>query len=204
MFEEAFIRLDAQECETVLGDINPALEGGDFDSGSVTILGQELSFYPGYRFLDMADYEVTPHFRKFVIYKPGAVIVLDWTNKPLYELNNKAPLELTKETIADYVRFFFTYVRGPHGKFSIIETVDDISWSEEPPPAARKSLGKMLQPVMINGKNGDNSFHLTACLMFKGTLYKASIFVTKDGRITVSDEEIIIDDMPVADDIFGQ
>lgn len=204
MFQDAFIRLEKEECADVLGEVNPALQGNDFDPGTVTMLGQELSFYPGYRFLDIADYEVMPHFRKFVIYKPGDITVLDWTNKPVYELNDKVPLGLTDETVIEYVRFFFTYVRGPHGNFIVAETVDEIPWKEEPPPAARKAIGKVLQPIRLEGTNEDGSRLLSACLVFKETLYKTRIFVAKDGRITMSDEEIVIDDMPVLDDIFGQ
>ena len=63
MLQDALIKLDPQESESVLLEINPKLQGGAFAPASVTILGQEVPFYPGYRFLDMADYETSPPVR---------------------------------------------------------------------------------------------------------------------------------------------
>jgi len=204
MFQDAFVKLEKDECREVLEEISPALTGSKVDWKTATVLGQDLSFYPGYRFLDICDYDITPPFRKFVIHKPGNFVVLDWTNSPVYQLNDNVPLGLNRETARDYVRFFFTYVRGPHGRFSVAESVDDIDWREEPPPAARKALGKTLQPVTVSGRNEDGSFMLTACLMFKNTLYRANIHLSKAGRVTISNEEILVEDMPVLDSALGQ
>src|SRR5688572_20432938 len=113
MFQDAFIKLEKDECRQVLEEINPALGGGAFSPKTSTVLAQDLSFYPGYRFLDVADYEITPAFRKFIVHRPGDVTVLDWTNDPIYKLNDKVPLGLTRDTVRDYIRFFFSYVRGP-------------------------------------------------------------------------------------------
>lgn len=204
MFQDAFIKLEKDECRQVLEEVNPALGGGAFNPNTATVLAQDLSFYPGYRFLDIADYEITPAFRKFVIHSPGDVTVLDWTNDPIYKLNDKVQLGLTRDTVRDYIRFFFSYVRGPRGKFTIAETVDDIDWREEPPPAARKAMGKMLQPIMVNAKTADGSFPITACIMFNNALYKANIYIAENGRVTMADEEILVEDMPVLDSVFGQ
>lgn len=200
IFQGAFIKLEPAECENVLADINPVLPGGTFDTGSVTVLGHEISFYPGYRFLDIADYESMPHLRKFVVYKPGDVNLLDWTSAPIYMLNAKAPLKLTLETAADYARFFFTYTRGPHGRFIIVENVDDIGWSDEPPPAARKAVGKLLNPVTVDGCGSDGGYRLSACLMLGNTLYKAAIYILQDGQVSLKDEEALVHDLPVRDD----
>ncbi len=204
MFQDAFIKLDALESETVLEDINPVLEGSSFDSETVTILGQKLSFYPDYRFLDIADYEVVPHARRFIIYKPGDVVVLNGTNEPVYALNEKAPLLLDENTAVDYVQFFFSYVKGKHGRFIITETVDDIQWKEEPPPAARKAIGKMIESVLVTKIDDDGSYHLVASMMFKDSLFKTSVIVSPSGLVNLSDEELLVEDMPVLDDIFGQ
>lgn len=200
---DQFVKLDLLECETVLEDINPALKGSHFHPATVTILAQEPKFYPGYRFLDLADYETVPNIRKFVLYKPGDVVVLNWTNEPIYALNEKAPILLNESTVADYVRFFFTYVRGKHGRFIITENVEDVLWRDEPPPAARKAIGKMLEPLHIIERKGDD-FKLTARMMFKDSLFKTTVNVQASGLVNLSDEELLIEEMPVVDDTFGQ
>lgn len=201
---DQYVKLDLLECETVLEEINPALKGSHFHPATVTILANEPAFYPGYRFLDLADYETIPNIRKFVLYKPGHVVVLNWTNEPIYALNEKAPIQLDEATVADYVRFFFTYVRGRHGRFIITESVEDVSWRDEPPPAARKAIGKMLEPLHIQERGADGSFKLIARMMFKDSLFKTTVNVQANGLVNLSDEELLIEDMPIMDDTFGQ
>lgn len=201
---DQFIRLDLLECETVLEEINPALNGSQFHPATVTILAQDVSFYPGYRFFDIADYETVPNIRKFVLYKPGHVVVLNWTNEPLYALNEKASLLLNDETVTEYIRFFFTYVRGRHGRFIITDTADDVLWRDEPPPAARKAISQMLEPLHIAEYTEDNGYKLIARMMFKDSLFKTQINVKSNGRVDLSDEELLIEEMPVLDDTFGQ
>ncbi len=204
MFQDVFIKLDSSQCETLLKEVNPNLAGSDFDAQTVTVIGHELSFYPGYHYYEIADYEAVPHKRKHIVYKPDDVIALDFTNKPIYALNEKVPLNLTTNNVADYLRFFFKYVRGPHGRFNIVESVDEISWNDEPPPAARKAVGNLLTPVTLNGRNADNAYHLSVCFVHKSTLYKANIFIEENGNVLLNDEEVLIEDLPVLDDTLRQ
>lgn len=201
---DQFVKLDLLECETVLEEINPALKGSHFHPATVTILAQNPVFYPGYRFFDIADYETTPHIRKFVLYKPGHVVVLNWTNTPLYALNETAPLYLDDRTVLEYVRFFFTYIRGRHGRFIITDSVEDVMWRDEPPPAARKAIGQMLEPLHIAERTVEGGYRLVARMMFKDSLFKTIVNVKADGMINLSDEELLIEEMPVLDDTFGQ
>jgi hypothetical protein len=207
MQDNVLIKLDRLESERLLEQINPVIDGGGFAAATATVLAQDLSFYPGYRFLEIADFAVQPARKRYVIYKDGHnggdIVALDGTNEPLYALNERAPVTLTENTVAPYVRFFFTYVRGRHGRFLITETVDDIQWREEPPPAARKAIGKILSPVAVTGRNADGDFVLGLCMMFKDSLFKATATVRKDGVVALSDEELLIEDMPVLDDTFG-
>lgn len=204
MFQDVFVKLDRLELETALEEIGPALEGVRFKPGSLVAMGQDLTFYPGYRFLDLADHDSLPPKRRFVVYKPGHVVVLNWTNEPIYALNEKAPVSLDDVKVVDYVRFFFTYVRGRHGRFIITEAVDDINWKEDPPPAARKAIGKMLEPVRVTGIDADGTYNLLARMMFKDSLFKSNVHVKPDGLVSLSGEELLIEDMPVLDDTFGQ
>lgn len=204
MLTDACTKLDRLECENILADVNPALEGSAYDPARVTILAQALSFYPGYQLLDIADFEQTPANRRFVIYKPGDVTVLNWTNEAIYRLNEKAPIVLNDETVADYVRFFFSYVRGRHGRFVICEGVDDVQWREDPPPAARRAVGTLIKPLQQIGRDADGTFLLIMNVIFKDSLFRATVKVRTNGLVNLSDEELLIEDMPVLDDTFGQ
>lgn len=203
MYQEAFSKLELSEIATILDKLNPEFDGSVFDPVESTILAQDVPFYPGYRLMDIADYAATPALRRFVLYSPDDFVILNFTNEPIYELNQKLPIKLTEENVTDYVRFFFTYVRGRHGRFIITESVDDVNWKEDPPPAARKAIGKMLSPVTLE-ETKDGNYHLSACMVFKDSLFKSKVKVENTGFVSLSDEELLVEDMPVLDDTFGQ
>ncbi len=203
MFQDAFEKLDLAEMATILDRLNPEFEGTSFDPVETMIMAIDVPFYPGFRFLDITNHTVSPALQRFVLYAADRVVILDFTNDPIYMLNKELPVQLTPETVFDYVRFFFTYVKGRHGRFLISETVDDINWKEEPPSAARKAIGKMLKEMELKStENG--AYYMEATMIFKDSLFKSDIYVSADGAVTLKDEELLIEDMPVLDDLFGQ
>lgn len=204
MFRDAFVKLDALEAEALLRDVNPLLEGSPLDPRSAVVLSVAPSFYPGYRFLDISDHSIAPPRRIHGLYAPGELVLLDWTNAPIYAMNRKGCLHLDEKNIAEYVRFFFTMVRGRHGRFLITETVDDIAWKEEPPPTARKAIGNLIEPVRLVGMDADGTYTLGVRLMFKDSLFRAKVTVKSDGQVSLSEEELVVEDMPVQDDVLGQ
>lgn len=206
MQDNTFMKLDRAETESLLQEINPVMDGAAFSPATAILLAQDLGFYPGYRFIEVADYEQHPPRRRYVIHGAGKAVAMNGENDPIYKLNEDAPIRLDESTVAEYVRFFFRTVRGRRDgrRFLIVETVDDIQWREEPPPAARKAIGKILTPLSIVVREADGGYRLTACLMFKDSLFKATVKVRRDGVIDLDDEELLIEGMPVIDDLLGQ
>ncbi|MEM6780492.1 MAG: hypothetical protein AAF569_01360 [Pseudomonadota bacterium] len=203
MFRNAFQKLEIEEATPILSEVNAAIEGSPFAGESISVLAQDLPFYAGYRFLEVSDHAAQPVRVQYIVYKPGDVVPLNWTNEPIYNLNEKAPIALSNDNVGLYAKFFFTYVRGRHGRFLIAESVDDIDWRDDPPPAARKAVGAMLTPVTITDVAVDGTYNLIAQMMFKDSLFKSAIHVKTDGTVSLSDEELLIEDMPVLDDTLG-
>jgi len=204
MFKHAFQKLELSDVATYLDTLNPAFDGEIvFDPVETTILSVDLSFYEGYKFLEISNHSVSPSLQRHVVFSDGKNVVLNYTNVPIYDLNKTVPIVLNDDTVSDYVKFFFAYVKGKHGRFLISESVDDINWKEEPPPAARKAIGKMLKPIEILSFEG-GIYHLEATMVFKDSLFKSDIYIDSHGTVTLKDEELLIEDMPVLDDVFGQ
>lgn len=206
MFADAFEKLDRLESEAVLEQVNHLLPDGGFNAGSrnVIILAHDLPFYPGYQLLDLADHDSMPALRKYVLYKKNEdVEIIDWTSTPIYRVNGKAPIALNETTVKDYVRLFLKYVRGPNGRFLLAETLEDIRWREEPPPAASKALGKLISPLEVVEQD-NRRFKLKGQIMFRDTLFDATFHVDHEGVVKIDDQEVLVDDMPVMDDTLGQ
>lgn len=203
MFEKAFKKLEPEDAAKTLSLINPKLDGSPFESDAVAVLTQRLPFYPGYEFLEVTDHAANPLRVQYVIFKPEDPIILNWTNEPIYDLNSRLPIGLDKDNVGLYVKFFFTYVRGRHGRFLIVDGVDDIRWKDDPPPAARKAVGEMIQPVTLQNIGEDGTYNLKACMIFKDSLFQSAVHVKPDGHVSMSDEELLVEDMPVIDDLLG-
>lgn len=191
---------DSERAARILDEVNPHLEPVPFNVESTTIRAQPLPFYRGYQLLELTDLSAVPAARKYAMYKPGDVSVINWTNQTIYDLNEKAPVVLDQNTVLAYVRFFFNYVRGRHGRFIIVESIDDIKWQVEPPLQGRKVMQDMLEPLTLIEQQPDGTFVLEAYMVFKDSLFKTRIMVKKDGLVSMSDEELKIEGMPVQQD----
>ncbi len=195
--QEIWEKLNENMIESFLDEVNPSLEPMPFLPETTAVKYTDLSFYDGYNLYQLKDYDAVPSIEKFVLYKKGSVVPVTWTNESVYQLNKQAPLILTEETIIEYVKFFFHYVRGRHGRFVIVEHIDDINWKETPITNARKALNEMIKPIEIQKISDDGNFKLTANMIFKDSLFKSNILVDKNGRVSLSEEEILVESMPV-------
>ncbi len=197
-------KIDGDEVPALLDEINPHIEPIPFNPDTTTIRRRKLPFYPDYVFLELTDLSAIPSVRKYAVYKKGDVNVINWTNQTIYDVNEKAPAKLDEKNIAEYIRFFFTYVRGRHGRFIVIESVDEIHWKTEPPAQGRKVIQEMVGPVRLLGKEEDGTFSLEAFMLFKDSLFKTAVHVTPDGMVNLSDEELKVEGMPIVQDMAAE
>lgn len=192
-------KMGDEKIEAFIETINSALEPITFDPANVSVKSTDLDFYDDYALYQISDYEAIPNVKKYILYRADNkdIVPVTWTNQPIYELNKKAPIVITDETVIDYIKFFFHYVRGRHGRFLIVEHVDDIQWKETPPPNARKALIDLIEPVRIVSKGKDGSITLSCNMVFKDSLFKSNVLIDGQGKVSLHDEEILVEGMPV-------
>ncbi len=203
MFQEAFYKVERPESDRVLEDANPHFAEARFDPAAASLLAYDLPFYQGYRLIEVSQHGGTQALRRHFIHAPGQAIALNWTSDPVYKLNQDLPIKLTLENVPVYIRFFFGYVRGRHGRFRIAESVSDIPWREDPPASARKAVGRMIQPIQLISREALPPFSLFVCMVHGDALYRTTVTVQANGMVQIGEEERLVDDMPVRDDIFG-
>ena len=141
--------------------------------------------------------------KRFVVYGEDELVILDFSNDVIYAFTKRISITLNEDNVFSYVIFFFNYVRGRHGRFIIVENVDDVPWRDDPPPEARKAVGKLIEPLKME-KFSDDVYHIRASMVFKDSLFRSLVKVDSAGIVSLSDEELLIEDMPIIDDIFGQ
>lgn len=205
MFDESFTKLELNEIAIILDVLNSDIDGSIFDPLETTILAIELPFYEGYRFLSVADHATNPPLQRFVFQKNGAseYTVVDWRFDTIYALNQEVNISLDEKNIIEYVRFFFNFVKGRHGAFVVCESADHVRWKDEPPTEVRTALNDALKPLVLKEKRSDGVFVVEAYMMLKDTLFYTDVFISSGGKVTMSDHEILIENIPVLDSVVG-
>ncbi len=197
---EDWQKLDAKAAEGLLQEINPEIKPVSFNPEMTIIRRCRLPFYKDHVLLELTDLSHVTAARKYALHKSGDVNIINWTNQPIYRVNEEAPVRLTEENVSAYVKFFFNYVRGRHGRFIVIETIDDIRWQVEPPAQGRKAMQEMLECVTLVGQDPDGTFHLDAFMVFKDSLFKTKVHVQRNGQVSMSSEELKVEGMPILQD----
>ena len=206
MFSDAYTTIEDGQAVPLIEKLNEKLDGSAFDAHKVRVISHSLPFYNGYFLYEVSDFESEPTRVISFIAKEGEpdLFVLDGTNEPLYALNKAVPIFLNTEVAPIYARFFFYYVRGRFGRFNIIDNVDEINWREEPSPAGRKALSKMINPMVLDNEDKAGTYHLRASIIFKDSLFASDVSVEENGTVSLNNQEMLVEDIPVLDDSFGQ
>lgn len=135
---------------------------------------------------------------KFVLFNNNEIYLLDTTNRPIYSISEKE-FTLSKSTVLNYLIFFFDSVLGPHGKFYIPLSKQDIPYKKD---IEIRDLMKKLISVKIVPPHivyiDEDQIILKGCTFFQNTLFKCEFNVTKTGVCTITNEELILEDLPIA------
>lgn len=173
-----------------------------------------LPFYEDYKLYALTDMTLPAPNVRYLLYKPGDVVIMNWTNEPLYDVNEKAPIKLDRKSLVTYAKFFFHYVRGQLGRFIIVEKPEDVVWLENATDEEKAKVAEHLKPVAYKGIGRDNLFTLTAIVVFKNALFKTDIKVAPYemdvfdaeagvpehftiGQMKLTNEELLLEDLNV-------
>ncbi len=173
-----------------------------------------LPFYEDVKFVALTDMMLPPPNVRYMLYKPGLVSLMNWTNEPIYSVNEKAPIKLDRKTLVPYAKFFFHYVRGQLGRFIIVEKPEDVDWLPNATAEEKAQVAAKLMPVTYKGIGRDNLFTLTCTVVFKNALFKTDIKVAPYdldvfdpelnapehftiGQMKLTNEELLLEDLNV-------
>ncbi|MDD3181791.1 MAG: hypothetical protein PHD48_03170 [Alphaproteobacteria bacterium] len=173
-----------------------------------------LPFYEEYKLYALTDMTLSGTNIRYLLYKPGDVVLMNWTNEPIYDVNEKAPIKIDRKSLVVYAKFFFHYVRGQLGRFIIVEKPEDVVWLDTATDEEKAKVAEHLKPVAYKGIGRDNLFTLTAIVVFKNALFKTDIKVAPYemdvfdaeagvpehftiGQMKLTNEELLLEDLNV-------
>ncbi|MEA1938294.1 MAG: hypothetical protein U9N14_04305 [Pseudomonadota bacterium] len=200
--ETEMTKIEPEKAAVIFGEVNPHFEPIPMSEETTVLRSRSLPFYADMKLYAFTDYSTVPPVTKYALYRPGEVHVINWTNGPIYDVNECAPVQLTKENVADYARFFFSMVRGQHGRFRVVEQMNDVPFLEDPSDEISGNIAEMIHPIFHEAPDGKSAFVLNATFLFQDALFSSKVGVNKDGSINLYDETLLLEDLPARADII--
>ena len=197
--DEGWTRLEGDAARPVLSLIAAALRPLPLSLAEdrTRLRRKSLSFYPGCDFYAVTSFNTTPPTTRYAVAKGGIVKLIDWTLDSIGQINQIAPLKLTRETITDYVRFVLEFLKGPSGRFILIESAAELELPRDMPADRLAEIkgkihGLTAQPVPGGG------FRLRGIVMFEDVLLATDMEVAANGTLTMTDgsENVIATGLP--------
>lgn len=179
----------------------------------------KLPFYRSIELLGLVEHDLPAPNERFFLVDDVDATRLNWTNEPIYSVNERDGMIFTPTTLIAYTKFFFHMVRGQLGRFLIVETPEELLWNSEESRA--KGIAEIVEKniaigsVIYKGPHASGDLHVLECYMqFKNALFKAEIYVAPYetdvmneetgseehftmGQMKIANEELLLEDMDV-------
>lgn len=175
MFDVEFTALDAAATKKLLADIEDEIAPVTLPADKTDVHVHALPFYDDFKLYAISDTTQPKPNTRYALYKQGDISLMNWTNEPIYSVNERAPIKLDRKTVITYSKFFFHYVRGQLGRFIIVEKPEEVIWLSNANAKEKADVNSRLMPVTYKGIGRDNLYTLTATVVFKNALFKTDI-----------------------------
>lgn len=130
---------------------------------------------------------------------PSGVKYLNGESPPIHHTNSKESLSIkTPDLIAAYLRFFCAYVHGNDGPFRIVESPEELPWTEGATDQDKKQIAGLLQPLTVTpdpDKPGNWLAHAT--IQYSNDLFAANFRIFPSGMIEMLNDIPLIGNLPV-------
>jgi hypothetical protein len=214
MIDLTFQTLDNSAAQKILADIAGDIAPVKLPEGRTILQEAALAFYDEFKLYGITDTTLPAPNTRYMLYKSGDASLMNWTNEPIYSVNERAPIKIDRKTCIPYARFFFHFVRGQLGRFIIVEKPDEVVWLANATDKEKASVNEKLMPITYKGIGRDNLITLTASVVFKNALFKTDIKVAPFemdvfdpeinapehftiGQMKLTNEDLLLEDLNV-------
>lgn len=133
--------------------------------------------------------------------------ILDGTSRPIHFFNSQArgDLQITRNTVVQYLKFFCEFVHGDAGAFYLLEAADDLKWRKDAAvgQAKRDLLLLKIQvpvhaPTWKGGAQDDiETFHCVATVNYGEGIFWAFFDVNSSGFVEMTDDFPLVEELPI-------
>lgn len=175
--------------------ILPGLSQQELDRARFKAVAAQLPFYASYRLYRLGARVIEDDFPIpadcYALWdSSGRAILIDGSSANIHEANEAAPLILTTENTADYIRFFLFCLLGPDGPFILVETAPE---SDAPGVV---DVATYARPLTYKSQDEGGRALYDAILAYDGSLFSAVFAVAQDGEIEMVGDDPLLDRVP--------
>lgn len=196
MPNDAWQRIDNDDVAGIMEDINPSIQPVPFSPVMTKLSVIQLSFYEDFKLYKMTNYEARHGVTKYALRKPGHAAVMNGTTEPIYKINEIAPVHIEENNVVDYIKVFFTYVRGEGGAFRVVESLEDCDLEDTVDTRMHLDIMSKVSPVALLSVGDNGVFNLQGYFLFDNALVRLRIQVDQSGKVVLSDKKKMMDVLP--------
>ncbi len=195
-------KLEGLKAKRFIERLNRTWCGSPFDAAHTVVHCRDLPFARGWFLAEAGDAVSMPEKRAVVLDNGRECVPVEYGPDFVARFAAANHVNLGVSNAPDYVRFWLEYTRAGADRFQLVESLDDINWREEITPQARKSLSRQVTPLTMTA-HGGTGFVFKACLLFRDTLFDATLQVDMDGKVAITERTVIAESLTVIDPLTG-
>ncbi len=161
-------------------------------------------FYPGHVWCDIENSGSKPSRHAYYLAGGGSARFLNGDSTVIHDANETL-LRLERANVVRYLEFFCTNVHGDKGRFLIVESVDELEWTEDPEESFLENLrAHIASPRIVStaGAGEEPGWVVEAQIQYDGALFSACFKIDQaSGEVEMVEETGIAGDLPVVSDL---
>lgn len=171
-----------------------SVERAPFRAGAIDLKRFPLPFYKNAYDVHIKCFTTRPVITKEYVCDNTRVFETDGEEETLIEINKALNLNLTSDNVAAYTAFYFQKVTVGDVFVRLILSAGDLIDDN-----FDKELRDNLKALIIapEVRQTPDGFTVSGFVLSEETLFKARMSVKKDGALSINEEEIAYDDLPV-------
>jgi ankyrin repeat protein len=180
------------------GNLTPVDDRLRVDAATASAAVMRLPWYQRVSLLRIRDAQWTrERLAVFYLVGPdGSLHRLNGTSPAIHEMNRTAPVQLSAETVLDYLRFFGFFVRGEEGPFYILEDRGDPLLPANLDPTVESILKQFAAPAVYEGQSPEGNYLSSALIFYSNALFRARFSIQSSGMVEMLDDEPLAAELP--------
>lgn len=156
----------------------------------------EQSFFRDFKLFSIIDFSCIP-VSKLIAADNGEQSILlccplQWENLLNYEKIN-----LNIKNVFEYLKLYYSTFTFPLNYQKIVESIDDIDFTEFPEPDTFESITRQIQAPVVMYSN--NQFTIYCCLTSEQSLFNAAFDIAPSGKVVLLDKKVVLQNLPIGE-----